>query len=138
MRGVVVEPEQVVVCCAASQAMTVIWDVLRHRGVRRVAIEDPGWRWQRYTVEHAGLEAVPVRVDADGLVISELAAGGVGAGGAPPGPQPRTGVVMPAERRSALLSWAHERQALIIEDDYDVESRFGREPVASLEGLAPG
>jgi GntR family transcriptional regulator/MocR family aminotransferase len=42
MRGVVVEPDQVVVCCAASQALTVIWDVLRRRGVRRVAIEDPG------------------------------------------------------------------------------------------------
>jgi hypothetical protein len=44
---------------------------------------------------------------------------------------------MTAERRSALLAWAHERQALIIEDDYDVEYRFGREPVASLQGLAP-
>ena len=27
--------------------------------------------------------------------------------------------------------------ALSIEDDYDVEYRFGREPVASLQGLAP-
>ena len=62
MRGVVVEPEHVVVCCAASQALTVLWHVLRNRGGRRVAVEDPGWRWQRFTVEHAGLEPVPVRV----------------------------------------------------------------------------
>ncbi len=137
MRGVVVEPDQVVVCCAASQALTVIWDVLRRRGVRRVAIEDPGWRWQRYTAEHAGLEAVPVRVDADGLIVSELAAARVGAVVITPAHQYPTGVVMTAERRSALLAWAHERQALIIEDDYDVEYRFGREPVASLQGLAP-
>src|SRR6201995_5439975 len=137
MRGVVVEPDQVVVCCAASQALTVIWDVLRRRGVRRVAIEDPGWRWQRYTAEHAGLEAVPVRVDAGGLVVSELAAAGVDAVVITPAHQYPTGVVMTAERRSALLAWAHERQALIIEDDYDVEYRFGREPVASLQGLAP-
>lgn len=47
MRGVVVEPEHVVVCCAASQALTVLWHVLRQRGARRVAVEDPGWRWQR-------------------------------------------------------------------------------------------
>ena len=137
MRGVVAEPEQVVVCCAASQALTVIWDVLRRRGVRRVAIEDPGWRWQRYTAEHAGLEAVPVRVDADGLVVPELAAAGVDAVVITPAHQYPTGVVMTAERRSALLAWAHERQALIVEDDYDVEYRFGREPVASLQGLAP-
>jgi GntR family transcriptional regulator/MocR family aminotransferase len=137
MRGVVVEPDQVVVCCAASQALTVIWDVLRRRGVRRVAIEDPGWRWQRYTAEHAGLEAIPVRVDADGLVVSELAAARVDAVVITPAHQYPTGVVMTAERRSALLAWAHERQALIIEDDYDVEYRFGREPVASLQGLAP-
>ncbi len=137
MRGVVVEPEQVVVCCATSQALTVIWHVLRNRGVRRVAIEDPGWRWQRYTAEHAGLEAVPVRVDEDGLVVSELAAADVEAVVITPAHQYPTGVVMTAERRSALLAWAHERQVLIIEDDYDVEYRFGREPVASLQGLAP-
>ncbi len=137
MRGVVAEPDQVVVCCAASQAMTVIWDVLYRRGVRRVAIEDPGWRWQRYTAEHAGLEAVPVRVDADGLVVSELATAGADAVAITPAHQYPTGVVMTAERRSALLAWAHQRQALIIEDDYDVEYRFGRDPVASLQGLAP-
>ena len=46
MRGVVVEPEHVVVCCAASQALT----VLRQRGARRVAVDDPGWRWQRFAL----------------------------------------------------------------------------------------
>ena len=79
VRGVVVEPEHVVVCCAASQALTVLWHALRQHGGRRVAIEDPGWRWQRYTVEHAGLEAVPVRVDADGMDVCELAAADVDA-----------------------------------------------------------
>jgi GntR family transcriptional regulator/MocR family aminotransferase len=136
-RGVVVEPEHVVVCCAASQALTVLWQALRKQGGRRVAVEDPGWRWQRYTVEHAGLEAVPVRVDADGLVVSDLAAAGVDAVVMTPAHQYPTGVVMTAERRSALITWARERRALIVEDDYDVEYRFGREPVASLQGLAP-
>jgi GntR family transcriptional regulator/MocR family aminotransferase len=137
MRGVVVEPDHVVVCCAASQALTVLWHVLRDRGARRVAIEDPGWRWQRYTVEHAGLEAVPVRVDADGMVIADLIAADVDAVVMTPAHHYPTGVVMTAERRGALLTWARERHALIVEDDYDVEYRFGREPVASLQGLAP-
>ena len=137
VRGVVVEPEHVVVCCAASQALTVLWHVLRSRGARRVAVEDPGWRWQRYTVEHAGLEAVPVRVDACGLVVEELAAANVDAVVMTPAHQYPTGVVMTAERRAALITWARERQALIVEDDYDVEYRFGQEPVSSLQGLAP-
>ena len=137
VRGVVVEPEHVVVCCAASQALTVLWQALRHQGRRRVGIEDPGWRWQRYTVEHAGLEAVPVRVDAHGMVVSELAAADVDAVVMTPAHHYPTGVVMTAERRAALIEWARERRALIVEDDYDVEYRFGREPVASLQGLAP-
>ena len=40
-------------------------------------------------------------------------------------------------RRGALIAWARERGALIVEDDYDVEYRFGRAPMASLQGLAP-
>ena len=44
---------------------------------------------------------------------------------------------MTAERRAALIAWARQRRALIVEDDYDVEYRFGRDPVASLQGLAP-
>ena len=137
VRGVVVDPEHVVVCCAASQALVVLWAVLRQRGGRRVAIEDPGWRWQRYTAERAGLEAVPVRVDADGMVVSELAAADVDAVVMTPAHHYPTGVVMTAERRAALIAWARERRALIVEDDYDVEYRFGREPMASLQGLAP-
>ena len=94
MRGVVVDPEHVVICCAASQALMVIWHVLRSRGVRRVAIEDPGWRWQRYTAEIAGLEAVPIRVDADGLIIDDLIAAGVDAVVITPAHHYPTGVVM--------------------------------------------
>jgi GntR family transcriptional regulator/MocR family aminotransferase len=137
MRGAVAQPDHVVICCAASHALTMLWQVLRRRGVRRVAVEDPGWRWQRYTVERAGLAAVPVRVDDDGMVISELAAAGVDAVVITPAHHYPTGAVMTAERRAALIAWAQQRQALIVEDDYDAEYRFGRDPMAALQGLAP-
>ncbi len=137
VRGVVAEPEHVIVCCAASHALTVLWRALRHQGARRVAVEDPGWRPQRRTVERAGLKAIPVRVDTDGLVVSELATADVDAVVLTPAHHYPTGVVMTAERRGALIAWARQRRALIVEDDYDVEYRFGRDPVASLQGLAP-
>jgi GntR family transcriptional regulator/MocR family aminotransferase len=126
-----------VICCACSHALTVLWQVLRARGARRIAVEDPGWRWQRYTVEQAGLEAVPIRVDADGMIVSELAAAGVDAVVMTPAHHYPTGVVMTAARRAALIAWARHRGATIVEDDYDAEYRFGREPMSSLQGMAP-
>ena len=40
-------------------------------------------------------------------------------------------------RRAQLIAWALRRGALIVEDDYDAEYRYDREPIASLQGLAP-
>ena len=47
------------------------------------------------------------------------------------------GVVMTPERRHALLAWARDRYAIVIEDDYDSEFRYDREPIGTLQGLAP-
>jgi GntR family transcriptional regulator / MocR family aminotransferase len=46
-------------------------------------------------------------------------------------------VVLAPERRHALVEWATRRDAMIIEDDYDAEFRYDREPVGALQGLAP-
>lgn len=80
---------------------------------------------------------MPVRVDDDGLIVSELAASTVDAVVLTPAHQYPLGVVMAPERRTALIAWAQEHRALIVEDDYDVEYRFDRDPPASLQGLAP-
>jgi GntR family transcriptional regulator/MocR family aminotransferase len=137
VRGVVAEPERVLVCSGVSHGLSVLWRTLRRRGARRVAIEDPSWRWQRLSVESAGLEAVPVRVDAHGLVVSELAAVDVNAVVLTPAHQYPTAVVTSPERRRDLLAWARVRDTLIVEDDYDAEYRFDRDPVSAMQGLAP-
>ena len=41
------------------------------------------------------------------------------------------------QRRAELVAWARRRGTLIVEDDYDAEYRYDREPLASLQGLAP-
>ena len=46
-------------------------------------------------------------------------------------------MLLAPERRQALIEWAGERGATILEDDYDAEFRYDREPVGSLQGLAP-
>ena len=40
-------------------------------------------------------------------------------------------------RRHALVAWAARHDATIVEDDYDAEFRYDREPVGALQGLAP-
>jgi GntR family transcriptional regulator/MocR family aminotransferase len=48
-----------------------------------------------------------------------------------------TGSVLSARNRAAVLRWAAERGAVIVEDDYDAEFRYDRTPVGALQGLAP-
>jgi GntR family transcriptional regulator/MocR family aminotransferase len=45
--------------------------------------------------------------------------------------------VLSAGRRHELVQWAHEVDGVILEDDYDAEFRYDRQPVGSLQGLAP-
>jgi GntR family transcriptional regulator/MocR family aminotransferase len=48
-----------------------------------------------------------------------------------------TGVVLSDRRREGLVRWAQESGGLIIEDDYDAEFRYDRDPVRALQGTAP-
>jgi GntR family transcriptional regulator/MocR family aminotransferase len=43
------------------------------------------------------------------------------------------GVALSVDRRAALLAWGR----LVVEDDYDAEFRYDRQPLAALQGLAP-
>jgi GntR family transcriptional regulator/MocR family aminotransferase len=137
VRAAIATPENVVVSSGLAHGLTNVWLALRDRGAKRVAVEDPGWRWQVRTAERAGLTPIPVRVDERGLVVEELERLDVDAVAVTPAHHFPTGVVMSAERRAALLDWARRRDALIVEDDYDAEYRYDREPVAALQGMDP-
>jgi GntR family transcriptional regulator/MocR family aminotransferase len=45
-------------------------------------------------------------------------------------------VVLSPQRRLQLVEWAAGNDATIIEDDYDAEFRYDRDPVGALQGLA--
>jgi GntR family transcriptional regulator/MocR family aminotransferase len=137
VRAVVAEPERMFICSGAAPAMGVIWQTLRQRGAARVAVEDPGWRAIADTIEQAGLEAVPIAVDEHGLDVGQLERVGVSAVALSPAHQYPTGAVLAPVRRAQLIAWARRQGALIVEDDYDAEYRYDREPIASLQGLAP-
>jgi GntR family transcriptional regulator / MocR family aminotransferase len=137
VRAAAADAERLVVCTGYAQGLSLALRALADRGVRRVAFEDPGPKTStRAAAALAGVEAIPVRVDACGLDVEALAATGATAVIVTPAHQWPTGVVLAAERRLMLVSWATERDAVIIEDDYDAEFRYDREPVGALQGLA--
>ena len=135
-RGVVANPERIVVCGGVTNGIALVCSALRRAGARRMAVEDPGFFVHRGTVEHAGLEAVPVPVDDDGLDVDRLP-DEVDAVLCTPAHQSPMGVVLAPERRAALIAWAEHRDAVVLEDDYDAEYRYDRDPVGALQGLAP-
>ena len=89
----------------------------------------------RDTVRAAGLEVVPVTVDAGGVRVEQLGGRPVDAVVVTPAHQFPLGGTLEQARRSALVSWARETGALIVEDDYDGELRYDRQPVGEERPL---
>jgi GntR family transcriptional regulator / MocR family aminotransferase len=133
-RGVIAEPEQIVVVQGTAQAVDLVLRLLVGRGASRVAVEDPSHTTNHERIRELGLEPVGRPVDGDGLVVAGLDADAVLV---TPAHQFPTGSVLSGERRRQLLAWARESGGLIVEDDYDAEFRYDREPVRALQGLAP-
>ena len=137
VRGAVAAAEQIVVCGGFGQGINLVLRALAQGGVRRVGIEDPGDNDYRLIAARLGVEAVPVLVDERGIDVDVLAASGVRAVILTPTHQFPTGTVLAPERRQALVRWADDLDAMIIEDDYDAEFRYDRDPVSALQGLVP-
>ncbi len=136
-RGVAADGGRLLVTSGLTQGVALTCRALHARGARQIAVEDPGFMVHRGVVAHCGLEVVPVPVDAHGLSTDALAGVEADALLVTPAHQSPLGGVLPPERRAALLAWADAHDAIVIEDDYDAEQRYDREPVGALQGLAP-
>jgi len=143
VRAAAADPRQMIISTGFAQGLNLVLRALsREGGVSCVAFEDPGYgdpesdETVRATVA-IGLRAEFVPVDDQGLVVSALAASGAQAVVVTPAHQSPTGVVLSPARRHALLAWARRTGGYVIEDDYDSEFRYDKEPVGTLQGLAP-
>jgi GntR family transcriptional regulator/MocR family aminotransferase len=139
VRGVVVDPQTIVVCSGAAQGLVLL---ARALGAPHVAMEDPGLPPHRAILAAHGARLSALAVDAEGACVGELARievqrGRVDGVFVTPAHQSPTGVALAPGRRAALLEWASDSGGLVIEDDYDAEYRYDRAPLASLQGLAP-
>ncbi|MGK5729475.1 PLP-dependent aminotransferase family protein [Streptomyces sp. URMC 124] len=138
VRACAADPERIVVCSGYAQGLRLALHALARSGMRTVAYEDPGSPSTiRSAAAGAGMVPVPVPVDDRGIDVEALTATDARVVVVTPAHQWPTGVVLAPERRLALLDWAVRRDAVIIEDDYDAEFRYDRDPVGTLQGLAP-
>ena len=142
VRAAAAAPDRIVVCTGFAQGLNLVLRALTQLGVRRAALEDPGHgdlaaSDSARAARVAGMDVVHVPVDELGLDVAALEASGARVVVVTPAHQSPTGVVLAANRRHALGEWAARNDGFIIEDDYDSEFRYDREPVGVLQGLAP-
>jgi GntR family transcriptional regulator/MocR family aminotransferase len=136
-RGVRSEPGQIVVTNGLRQGIHLLWSALSANGARRLGVEHPGWRGICETAAAAGLQLVEIPVDGDGLDPERVGREDLDAVALAPAHQYPTGVVLSATRRVSLLAWARGRGGVLVEDDYDAEYRYDRQPIGSMQGLGP-
>jgi GntR family transcriptional regulator / MocR family aminotransferase len=135
-RGVLCSAKQVIITGGFQSALGIITRAFLQPG-DEVWLEDPGYFMVPVAFRAAGAKVVGVPVDAEGL---DVAAGIAQASRArfayvTPSHQAPMGVSLSRARRQALLSWAADTGAWIIEDDYDSEFRYGSRPLPALRSV---
>jgi GntR family transcriptional regulator / MocR family aminotransferase len=143
VRAAAASPSRMIISTGFAQGINLVLRALaRQGGITCVAFEDPGYGSAQAdetvrAVLAMGIQVAYLPVDEQGLVVGELAASGAQAVVVTPAHQSPTGVVLSPARRHALTDWARRGGGYVIEDDYDSEFRYDKEPVGALQGLAP-
>jgi len=137
VRGTAARPENMLICNGFAQGSRLLLQVLAAQGYRRLAVEDPSDNDLRDVAAAARLEVVGVPVHESGIDVDALERSGADVVLVTAAHQFPTGAVASAETRAALVAWAAGRDRLVIEDDYDAEYRYDREPIGAMQGLAP-
>ncbi|MZF83593.1 PLP-dependent aminotransferase family protein, partial [Streptomyces sp. SID5643] len=134
-RGVRTGPEHIVVCAGFAHGLKLLGTVLRARGARTVAVESYGLDVHRRILAGSGLDTAPLPFDRLGTDPGALS--GADALLLTPAHQFPMGVSLHRDRRTAVVDWARRTGGLVLEDDYDGEFRYDRQPVGALQGLDP-
>jgi GntR family transcriptional regulator/MocR family aminotransferase len=137
-RGVRAHPDRIVVCDGFGEGLALLTRVLRARGATTLAVEEFGLPSARDTAVAAGLRLATLPVDGHGALAGPAgSASPAGAALLTPAHQFPLGAALAPGRRTQFVEWARDTGGLIIEDDYDGEFRYDRQPVGALQALAP-
>jgi GntR family transcriptional regulator / MocR family aminotransferase len=136
-RSMRVDPDQVMITAGSGRAIEKIAEAsLRSKDY--AAVEDPGYPRAAKVFERFGARLVPISVDEDGMDIARLMAEKrtIRLIHVTPSHQYPLGARLSPSRRNSLIQWAREKEALIIENDYDGEFRYDAAPLPALGSLA--
>ncbi|WP_269935353.1 PLP-dependent aminotransferase family protein [Serratia liquefaciens] len=135
-RGINCRPEQVFICAGYQALLDLVIGTLLKTG-DEVWLEDPGYPVTLPLFRAAGMQPVAVPVDEQGMNIAVGVASALKARMAvlTPTHQSPLGVSLSLARRMALLEWAQQQGAWILEDDYDSEVRYHGRPLPPLKSL---
>jgi GntR family transcriptional regulator / MocR family aminotransferase len=136
-RGVVCDPEQIVICSGLQHSLDIVAHLLKERRPV-VGVENPGYHLPRSVFRNHSFELIPIPVGSGGIDLDLLETSGSTIAYVTPSHQFPIGCVMPVANRLKLIEWAKSDGKLIIEDDYDSELRYHGKPIPSLQGLHPG
>lgn len=137
-RGIVAEPDRILVTSGSQQAVDLVVRALLEAG-DRVCVEDPGYIGLKGAVTVSGATLTSAPVDENGLIVSTARATGAGTRLVIVTPTHHypTGATLSLARRLELLQWATEDNVWVLEDDYDSEFRYEGRPLSALHSLDP-
>ncbi len=135
-RGMSCSPADIMVTGGVSSSLDLLAATLLRPG-DAAGIEEPGWPAAGSILTARGARVVPCPVDEHGLLVGALPPG-LRLIYLTPAHQTPLGGRLPVPRRQALLAWARQTGALIVEDDYDSEFRYDVAPLPALRSLDPG
>lgn len=132
-RGVVCNSSQIILGSGMEYLLLLLSQLFDQ--VPSVAMENPTYMQSYRVFSQLGFDVRAISMDDSGMKVSELYESKAEIAYVTPSHQYPTGIVMPINRRNALLNWAYEDEArYIIEDDYDSEFRYQGKPIPSLQG----
>ena len=134
-KGMPIAADDVFVTAGSTHCFNVLADILRgggNGGKGVFALETPCHPGMRGILARRGIPVAEMEVDELGARPQTVAGWDVAAYYVTPSHQFPLGWVMAAERRIELARCARERNAYIVEDDYDGEFRYRGHPIPPL------
>jgi len=130
-RGVWANPDEILVTLGAQHALYLAAELLVSRDTV-VGMEEPGYTDARHVFQVHSNRVKPLPLDQGGLIVDEQL-NDCECVYVTPSHQLPTTVTMSAERRTALLRAAEEKDFVLLEDDYEAELNFAETPHAALK-----
>lgn len=137
-KGMTVDPEDLFITAGATHALHILAGLLATQKKPEILVEDPCHLGMLRVLQQNNFQIRPVAVDEQGLNIAFLPKESqASAVYITPSHQFPLGSILPAGRRTALITYAREQDLYLIEDDYDSEFRYTGSPITPLYSLDP-